>query len=397
MLSLATSLSPKKTNTASSATSVSTWERETIFFDGDEYFDALIENIEAAKDSVNLETYIYVDDALGQRVSEALCRAAKRKVSVRALVDGVGSPTWNSRWCKEFFESGAKFRTYHRLPWLSFWQSRTSATKEGGLFERLRNLNRRNHRKLLIIDGKSAWVGSMNISAVHLRSVMKEKAWRDTGLCVEGEGVDLLQLAFERAWLPWRARRRVRARYLLRQPWNVVRLNSSMRLRRRNYRDLVRRIRTAKSRIWITTPYFVPNGELLDALSFAAKAGADVRILVPAQSDVFFMPWVAAAFVFGLAKAGAKVYRYQPRILHSKTLLIDDWATVGSSNFNHRSMFHDLEVDVVLTKEETRAQLAEQFLRDLDESKEVTSEDHSLFSAFTTNLGRLLLVFRGWL
>lgn len=374
------------------------WIEEHLFFDGDAFFSDAIAAINSAENSIELESYIFSNDTLGEAVAAALCAAARRGVNVRVLVDGIGSPDWEARWGNDFRESGACCRTFHKLPWRSMWTEIGSSNRlEEGWLDRLRNLNRRNHRKLFLVDSKVAWVGSMNVSSVHLRSVMGEKTWRDTGLRVKGEAVELLSLAFERSWLPWRKRGGLRKKALWRYPSNVVRLNSSSRLRRRNYRDLVKRLRSAKERIWLTTPYFVPNGELLEALSAAAAQGADVRILVPILSDVFFMPWVTAAFVFGLTKAGARIYRYRPSVLHAKTLLIDDWATVGSSNFNHRSLFHDLEVDVVLTKGETRKQLADMFENDLALSDEFTEKDWTIFSSLTSHIGKILLLFRGWL
>ena len=159
----------------------------------------------------------------------------------------------------------------------------------------------------------------------------------------------------------------------------------------------MKRLSNATRRIWITTPYFVPTGDVLEALGQAAKRGVDVKILVPSMSDVFFMPWVAAAFMWGLQRGGAKIFRYRPRILHAKTLLIDNWATVGSSNFNHRSIFHDLEVDVVLSKKESVDELASAFEKDLTESDEFTAKNWSIFSSLTSRMGRCLLLFRSWL
>jgi cardiolipin synthase A/B len=177
----------------------------------------------------------------------------------------------------------------------------------------------------------------------------------------------------------------------------LVRLNNKLALRRKNYRDLLARIAAARERIWITNAYFVPRGGLLRALGAAAKAGVDVRILVPAKSDIIFMPWVAAAFYYGLLKSGVRVFEYQPAVLHAKTMLIDDWMTVGSSNLNSRSMFHDLEADVVLSTCESLRALEAAFERDLGQSKEVILADWLKRPILQRWLGRIALRAKRWL
>jgi cardiolipin synthase len=150
----------------------------------------------------------------------------------------------------------------------------------------------------------------------------------------------------------------------------------------------------AQRRIWIETAYFVPDGSLVRALRAAAEGGVDVRIVVPAVSDIFFIPWVTSAFHVGLLRAGVRIFEYTGSMMHAKTMLIDDWGLVGSSNLNHRSLFHDLEADVVLASEEASCSLEQQFERDCSGSREVALDTWHERSWIERALGRLLLWMR---
>jgi cardiolipin synthase len=138
----------------------------------------------------------------------------------------------------------------------------------------------------------------------------------------------------------------------------------------------------------------VPDGSLLRALTIAAQADVDVRIIVPRFSDIVFMPWITSAFQLGLLRAGVQIFEYRSSILHAKTMLVDDWVLVGSSNLNHRSLLHDLEADVVLPDDKARSSLEEQFLLDCEQSEQVTLENWRRRSLVERLLGRLLLIFR---
>lgn len=372
------------------------WQTEVLFHDGESFFAALLQGIAKAKRSIFLESYIFEADPLGKRVVEALCDAAGRGVTVRVLVDAIGSPGWSAAYAATLTCSGASYKIFHRLPWDRLSQSESLGHSTLGLMAKLRQLNRRNHRKLVVIDEQSAFAGSMNISAVHLAAGEKP-GWRDTGVSVSGPAVAILETAMERAWAPMRKRFRKKLRPAWRDLSELARLNTSRRMRRMNYRDLKRRIRGATDSIWITTPYFVPSREILSGLIDAGRRGVDVRLLLPSHSDVFFMTWVGAAFHHELMKVGVIVYEYLPSVLHAKILIVDDWATVGSSNFNHRSLLHDLEVDIVITHRENRTELRNTFFDDIDRSRKLSADSWSARSLFARAVGRLLLLFRYWL
>jgi cardiolipin synthase len=211
---------------------------------------------------------------------------------------------------------------------------------------------------------------------------------------VEGPDVAVLVDTFEEVWLgSWRRlRRRLRKRQ--RSASSLIRLNVHRRQRRENYLDLLIRIVRAQERVWITNAYFVPDGSLVRALAIAAQSGVDVRILVPRFSDIIFMPWVASAFHLGLLQAGVKVFEYQRSILHAKTMLLDDWALVGSSNLNHRSLLHDLEADVVLADPLATKELGERFREDCAGAREITLGNWRARPWVERMLGRVLLWVR---
>ena len=150
----------------------------------------------------------------------------------------------------------------------------------------------------------------------------------------------------------------------------------------------------AERRIWITNAYFVPDGSVLRVLTVAAGAGVDVRVLVPSFSDVIFIPWVTSAFHLGLLRAGVKIFEYRGSVLHAKTMVIDDWGIIGSSNLNHRSLLHDLEADIVVIDPTSIASLEEGFLLDLERASQLTLDNWRHRPLIERLLGRILLWFR---
>lgn len=381
------------------------WDSERLVTDGDQWYDQQLAEIARARKWVEYEVYIFECDPLGRRVEEALAAAAARRVDVRLLVDGIGSATWVRTRARELIAAGVEVRVYHPPPWAILPFRWTRKLGWGDIVKPLRWWNNRNHRKVCLIDRRIAWVGSFNVDGRHLRTLSGDAAWRDTGARVEGHGVRILERAFERSWrVSWmltRSRARpsfdLGTRRLHVPVGHLVRLNHGLRLRRRWRHDLCQRIGTAQRRVWISSAYFVPDRQLMYSLSLAAVSGADVRLLVPKRSDVWFMPLIARAFYDRLVRSGVKVHEYEPSMLHAKTVIVDDWCSVGSTNLNYRSFLHDLEADVVLTRAETRRELAESFLRDLERSSELTPAtwvDHSWWQRW---LGRFMLSAKHWM
>jgi len=373
------------------------WKRCEVIHDGDLFFTTLEAAIDAATASVDVEFYIFATDTTGQWFFEVLARAASRGVAVRILIDGIGSTTFARAYGERAKAAGIIVRVFHEPPWerWRWWQRHRGISERRATWRRMfRRLNHRNHRKVCIIDGRTAFVGSFNITKYHRASEMGDSAWRDSAVVVEGPEVVALVHTFEDVWIGRfrRLKRKIRRRRLRASP--LVRLNVTGKQRRENYLDLLVRLLRARQRIWITNAYFVPDGSLLRALSVVAREGIDVRILVPGFSDVVFIPWVTSAFHFGLLSAGVKIFEYRGSVLHAKTMVIDDWGLIGSSNLNHRSLLHDLEADIVVTDEDSLRKMGEQFVVDLGRSVEVTLENWRQRPLIERLLGRLLLWFR---
>ncbi len=374
------------------------WKEEVVYHDGDRFFSDLCQALSSAKSTIDLETFIFDRDRLGTQVLKCLTDAAKRGVRVRLLLDGFGCSKWSYLDMVELKKQGVDGRFYHPWPWQNphyqLWRSLTLRRILLGVWK----LNRRNHRKTCVIDGESAFLGGMNITARHLSGDSSTPAWRDTSIQVRGREVFRLTQSFEIAWThsrsaypSWHSSKR-----LLVRP-SSIRLNLTRKQRTTAYKDLIQRIYTAKSRVWITNAYFVPDLSLIRALRYAAWSGLDVQVLVPRKSTVFGLKWASMAFYLPLLAAKVRIFEYAPAFLHAKTVLIDDWAIVGSSNLNHRSLIHDLEVDIVLSKPESLRSLESQFCYDLSLAVEINPLKWAQRRGRAQLLERLALVFRHWM
>ena len=389
------------------------WSREELFFAGDAFFEAVLSEIEKAQRSIEIETYIFEPGELANRMVDSLILAAGRGVQVRVLVDGIGSPQFSSVFGDRLQKGGVSTRIFHALPW-DRWAYRFDSS---GWFMRtlhlIRLINQRDHRKLYLIDRKIAFLGSMNVSDEHLVSVRGDRAWKDVSVRVEGRPILWINLAFRTVWesvsrlSSLRSRRRLARQF---RTWikktahqknragrSWVEVNVSRQNRRLKSRKLVMRMRQARTRVWLTNPYFVPSRRLLKTLIDCGKRGIDIRLLLPKHSDIIFMPPLARGYYPKLLKAGVKIYEYLPSILHAKTALIDDWGRVGSSNLNHRSWIHDLELNVVLGQKESLAQLEASYEMDLVSSRPMTLIEFNRLPWEQRLLGQLAFMFRYFL
>ena len=363
---------------------------EQIYTDATDYFEGLIDAINQAKHSVDLEVYIFDNDTLSSRVAQALETAARRGVKVRLLTDGVGACSDFSFIADKLIEAGVQVRIYHPLPWhLEQW--RLSLTESKGLekfITLLGLINKRDHRKLLIIDQRIVWLGSFNISQKHLPHQQQGENWRDTAIEINGMDLEAVQIAFDTCW--YKRKKRQAVLHLPRTPFMF---NFTRSLRTRQRKRLLKRIEQASDKIWITNAYFVPDKRLLKALIFASYRKVDVRILLPGNSDIFFIPWASSYFYGKLLKAGARIYEYQDRMLHAKTIIIDDWASIGSSNLNSRSLHHDLELDYSLQLTSSKETLSKNFQEDLRHAKELDAISFEQKRLWQRVMGGLLVLF----
>jgi cardiolipin synthase len=370
------------------AAPVTHWDNAHLIVDAEVFFEGLLRAIDSARSAVEFEYYIFELDFLGERFVATLGAAVARGVSVRVLMDGVGSAQDGTKLSRHLSDAGVEVRIYHPLPWLA--ESYRWSRRSGGLLYKflafLLNINRRDHRKLCVVDGQRAWVGSFNITADHLPVATGGKGWRDYAVELSGPRVETLVEGFDSIW--FRARPRLRRGFIA-----SYLSNRSRGGRRLKNRFVARSVVNARKRVWLVSAYFLPTAALRRALLHACRGGAEVCLLLPERSDVTVFPGLSSHYYRQLLHAGARVFLYQRGVLHAKALLVDDFVIIGSSNWNYRSALHDLELDVVLRHPETLAALEKVVRGDATDSRELSLTD----TPTPGLISRVLYGLRYWL
>jgi cardiolipin synthase A/B len=325
--------------------------RFLLFTEGDALYDAMLAAIGGASRQILLESYLFAADEVGQRFVAALSERARTGVEVRLMLDAVGSLLRFPRGVeRRLREDGVMVRRFHRWRWR----------------QPLR-YNRRDHRKLLVVDGETAFVGGFNIHRESSRRACGEARWRDTHVQVRGELAVQARALFE---VFWRGERRLPV-----PPVDAatVLLSNHTRGCRQDLGCLFNAVFDgAHTSLALTTPYFVPSRRMRQALRRAAQRGVKVRLLVPRVSDVRLARWAASAVYGELLQSGVQVFEYLPRMLHAKTVVADgDWALVGTANLDYRSVFVNTEL-IVASRDPALCQaLQEQFEVDVAAAAEV--------------------------
>lgn len=372
---------------AKTAATLLAWQDEEIYDLATDYFNGLIKAIHLARSSIIVEFYIFENDLLGKKVISALLTAAKRGVHIQVLIDGIGSFEHGESIASQLEREGIEIKIYHPLPW-QIKQYRHSLSK-GNLLQKLirfiRLINRRDHRKLCIIDNEELWTGSFNISQKHMTRQQGGENWRDYGARVKGKGVKLVKENFDALWYQ-------RKPHALQGLFLYYWQNISTTTRKRKNKLLVEKITHAAQRVWITSAYFAPSSAVIRALKAAAKKQIDVKILVPRRSDIPFFPKLTSTYYSDLLRDNIEIYEYLPGILHAKALIIDQLYLLGSTNFNHRSFLHDLELDIVLMNPDAQASLERFFLNDINQSEKIdqTQRKQAPIATLSGWLSRLL-------
>lgn len=332
-----------------------------VLRDAAEYYPALAERIRTAKHHIHFEVYIWQADKTGRRFLKLLTEAAQRGVTVRLLIDEVGSGGFSEEALAEFRVAGGKFSWFQSLD-----------PRRNRFF-----LNLRNHRKLQIIDGAVAFVGGMNIGREHEDLDPAVGAWRDVQVEAEGPIVAELQAAFADDWFFATSERITAKRYFeashapVRHAAQVVLGGPDLRYGPIG-KSLVSVFNEAERRLWIATGYFVPNEILLTALSLAASRGVDVRLLISERNDHPFLVRVGRSFYGELFAAGVRIFEYSAGINHAKVTLADDeWAMIGSANLDYRSLRLNFELNLLFHSRDCNATLAGILERDFADSQEI--------------------------
>ncbi len=350
-----------------------------LYTEGDELYDAMLGAIRSAEKRICLESYIFCVDEVGRRFVEALKERAGQGLEVRLLVDAVGSLLGFSRAVeRELRECGVQVRRFHRWSWRRPWL-----------------INRRDHRKLLVVDGSRAWLGGYNIQRECSRAVVGEQRWRDTHIEVGGCLAQRAQLLFDAFWF----RRGSRVPTPECPADHSVLLSNQTRRGRLHLNRLLRRMMAGSRRtLDVTTPYFVPTHSIRMALQRAARRGVRVRLLVPQRSDVALARWAGRAVYDEMIGNGVRVYEYLPRFLHAKTLVADaERSLLGTANLDYRSLLLNYELVLTSRQRELAAELTAQFEQDLAEAREVEPGHWRRRPRLARLAETLAWAFRRWL
>lgn len=355
-----------------------------IFIDGEDKFKSLLKDIHQAKDHIHIQYYIFRHDGIGKKIIRALTEKAKQGVKVRILFDDLGSRRLKRKHFRELEESGGEVGV--------FFPSRFTPIN-------LR-LNYRNHRKLVIIDGRIGYIGGFNVGDEYL-GLRKLGYWRDTHLRIIGPTVNAMQTRFILDWNQASKQYYIdyEERYFPQMegkgnvPIQIVSSgpDSEWEQIKNGY---IRMIASAKKSIYIQTPYFIPDKSLLDALRIAALSGIDVKIMIPNKPDHPFVYWATYSYVGEILKTGAKVYIYENGFLHAKKIVVDhSVSTVGTANIDIRSFKLNFEVNAFIYDESISRKLATIFHNDLKNSSELTMKkynERSKIIRFKESISRLL-------
>jgi cardiolipin synthase len=341
--------------------------------DGPSTYQAMLAAITAATDHINMETFILDDDEVGQRFAAELIVKQQEGVQVNLMYDSVGTLGTPKAFFKELADGGVdllEFNPVNPLTAKAGWE-----------------VNQRDHRKLLIVDGRIAFLGGINISSVYSGGSLSQHSkirpggelpWRDTHLQIEGPVVAELQKLFIKTWIQQKGEPLTPRNYLpLLEPKGneVVRAIGSSPEEPYSliYATLISALRSAQSEIWLTNAYFVPDPQLLTALKQAVTRGVDVRLVLPSSTDSWLVFHASRANFSELLEAGVKLYERRGALLHVKTAVIDGvWSTVGSTNLDWRSFLHNYEVNAVVLGNEFGERMRTAFQEDQANSNEVT-------------------------
>ncbi|WP_227938270.1 cardiolipin synthase [Alkalihalobacillus deserti] len=356
----------------------------TIYTIGQEKFDALLADIKQAKRHIHILYYIIRDDELGNKLADELVKKAKSGVQVRLLYDDLGSRTLSKAFIHKIKSAGGEVE--------AFFPSKIH-------FINL-TLNFRNHRKLVVIDGETGYIGGFNVGDEYLGLNQRFGYWRDTHLKIVGEAVNHIQTRFIQDWNQAARKELLIKDFLF--PFTksygqfgiqIVSSGPDSQLEQIK-KAYIKMILTAKDYVYIQTPYFIPDESLLDAFKVACFSGLDVRIMIPNKPDHPFIYWATYSNIGELLRMGAKVYIYDNGFLHCKTIVADDKiASVGTANIDVRSFRLNFEVNAFLYSTDKVKELTHLFHEDMKESRELTLEEYEQRSSkirFKESISRLL-------
>ncbi len=337
-----------------------------LLIDGEATFKSIFESIAQAREYVLVQFYIIRDDELGRRLKDALIERAKAGVRCYLIYDEVGSHGLTDSFLADLKAAGVEAHHFN------------TQKGDANRFQ----LNFRNHRKVVVVDGQTAFVGGHNVGDEYLGKNPKMGAWRDTHVKVQGPVVQCVQIAWVEDW-KWAT-------------GNMPPLNWTPTVAPGGQDGLafclptgpadefetctlffLHAIQSAKKRVWIASPYFVPDEQFTSALQLAALRGVDVRILLPKKADSTMVQLSSYTYLPALEKAGVQVWRYTEGFLHEKAIIVDGYCGVGTANFDNRSFRLNFEITLLFAEESTVREAEAMFLKDFSKSTRATAADYT--------------------
>ena len=340
-----------------------------LYSDGNEVFDAMVELIDSAVETVELESYILRHDSTGQRIARALARAARRGVAVRVLADWIGVRGTSASFLRQMTDDGAAVRIFNP-PGLRRWLG----------------LVPRDHRKLLVVDSRAAITGGIGIGDEWRHGIVRRRSlpWRDRCVRIEGPAAIDMMRAYDHMWRRAGGQRPSRAQRKMRRPSRNTDIDPTTAApalvavvegepgRFRVGRALHLQAAAAERSIWVATAYFMPSFAEVDALTGAAGDGVDVRLLLPGRNDHTWIYRYQRRYYRRLLSHGVRIWEWRGDMMHAKTSVVDGrWTRVGSTDLNPLGVAINFELDVYVNDLAVGARAEELFQAELEESREV--------------------------
>ena len=346
-----------------------------LLLDGGETFSAIKNTLINAKHSINLEYFLICDDETGNSIKDILTERSRAGVNVRVLFDALGSWRLGRKFIAELREAGVQVQSFMPL---------TLRNLRAGIIHR-------DHRKIITADGHTGLLGGVNIGNIYLRQ------WRDTHLMIEGGAVSVLDRIFADMWNMSGGIHHEQNNAEAIDAGNVpvkIAASGTGKYFRAVADEYIRVISGAQDRIWITTPYLVPDKRFLDALHGASARGVDVRMIIPSNSNHMLASWASQSYIDGLLRHGIRIFIYRDRFIHAKTLIADyGVASVGTANLDTLSFRVNYEVQAFVYSENIVRELEGVFIRDLEHcTEELPSgrKNRPLIQRMKEKAGRLL-------
>lgn len=358
----------------------------TVLINGEQKFPCLLEAIESATQFIHLEYYIFEEDDTGTKLKDLLIKKANEGVAVRIIFDDFGSHDLWDNFVDEFRDNGVEIYPFFRVHFI-FLANR---------------LNYRDHRKVAIIDGKVGFIGGINIADRYINGKVDNTYWRDTHIKIEGNAVLTLQYHFLSNWNFCSGQELGLNHQLFPENFPDEDVTDLVQIvtsgpdypRPSIMLSYFTGITMAKKLVYISTPYFIPNESIVNAIKKAAFSGKDVRLLIPEDSDSYFVDSASRFYFQEMLESGVKIYLYNKGVIHAKTLVVDDTLSmVGTANMDLRSFELNFEINAVVYSERINQELKQQFFKDLEHSTLITLEEwnkRSLFQTFFPALARIM-------